>query len=226
MVNTLARIKKIGKNFEIIVDLDSALKFKKGENIDIDEILQSEGVFYDSKKGLHASAEDLNEAFGSTDIRVIAEKIIKQGEIQLTQEHRDKEREDKIKQVIEFLSRNAINPATNQPHTPERIGQALNQAGVNIDNRAIESQIPGIIEKIKNILPIHLETKKIKIRVPAQYTGQAYGIIKDYKEKEEWLEDGSLVVIINLPVGLQMDFYDKLNSITHGSSVVEEIKEE
>ena len=32
MTNTLARIKKAGKNFEIIVDLDGALKFKKGES--------------------------------------------------------------------------------------------------------------------------------------------------------------------------------------------------
>ena len=30
MTNTTARIKKTGKNFEIIVDLDDALKFKKG----------------------------------------------------------------------------------------------------------------------------------------------------------------------------------------------------
>ena len=29
MAQTLARIKKTGKNFEILVDLDDALKFKK-----------------------------------------------------------------------------------------------------------------------------------------------------------------------------------------------------
>ena len=30
MTNTTARIKKTGKHFEIIVDLDDALKFRKG----------------------------------------------------------------------------------------------------------------------------------------------------------------------------------------------------
>ena len=31
MAQTTARIKKEGKNFEVLVDLDEALKFKKGE---------------------------------------------------------------------------------------------------------------------------------------------------------------------------------------------------
>jgi ribosome maturation protein Sdo1 len=63
-----------------------------------------------------------------------------------------------------------------------------------------------------------------KLKIPPQFTGQAYGIINEYKEKEDWLPDGSLKVIVNIPVGLQMEFYDKLNAITHGSVLSEEIK--
>ena len=225
MVNTLARIKKMGKNFEIVVDMDSALKLKKGENVSIAEVLQVDGIFYDSKKGLHASDEDLTQAFGSEDIQIVAEKIVKQGEIQSTQEHRSQEKEAKIKQVVDFLSRNALNPITNQPHTPERIKQALDQAGINVDNRPIEAQVPGILDKLKEIIPLKLDSKQIRITIPSQYTGQVYNLVKDYKEKEDWKDDGSLIVVLNLPVGLQMDFYDKLNSITHGSGVVEEIGE-
>ena len=70
------------------------------------------------------------------------------------------------------------------------------------------------------------ETKKIKIKIPAEHTGRAYGLIQDYKEKEEWLSNGSLEVILNIPTGIQSDFYDKLNNITHGSALTEEIKEE
>lgn len=225
MTNTLARLKSKGKNFEIIVNLDLALKLKNGEKINIAEVVEGDRVFSDSKKGLHASEADLQSAFGSSDINIAAEKIIRHGEIQLTQEYRVKERESKIKQIIDFLSRNALNPATNQPHTPERIKQAIEQAGVNIDNSPIEAQVGKIVEKIKGILPVKFETKKLKVTVPAQYTGQVYGVIKEYKEREEWLSNGDLKVVINLPIGLQMEFYDKLNSITHGSSMVEEIKE-
>ena len=89
----------------------------------------------------------------------------------------------------------------------------------------IEQQIGRILEKLKHIIPIKIETKKLRVTVPAVHTGKAYGILKEYKEKEEWLANGDLMCIINLPAGLQIDFYDKLNSITHGSSIVEEIKE-
>ena len=58
------------------------------------------------------------------------------------------------------------------------------------------------------------------------HTGRAYGIINEYKEKEEWLGNGDLKVIVNIPVGLQSEFYDKLNSITHGAALTEELKAE
>ena len=60
----------------------------------------------------------------------------------------------------------------------------------------------------------------------AVHTGQVYGIINPYKESEKWLDDGSLEVVVRVPSGINMDFYDKLNSVTHGSAVTEEIKKE
>ncbi len=224
MTQTTARIKQAGKHFEIIVDLDRALKFKKGQSTSMD-FLESDVIFTDSKKGFRAPEKDLKEAFGTSDTVAIAGKIVKSGEILLTQEHRDEERDKKFKQVVDFLSRNAVDPKTGNPHTPERIKTALEQSGVNVKNTSIESQIPEIIEKISAILPIKMETKRIKILVPAIHTGKAYGVFSQYKEKENWLSNGDLEVIVNIPAGLLMDFYDKLNSITHGSAITEEIKE-
>jgi ribosome maturation protein SDO1 len=223
MVQTTARIKQAGKPFEIIVDLDQALKFKRGLSTAM-TFLDADIIFTDAKKGLKASEKDLLSAFGTNDINMIASKIVKNGEVLLTQEHRDDERENKIKQVITFLSTNASDPQTGRPHTPERIKSALDQAQVNIKNTSVESQIAEIIEKISPILPIKLQTKRVKITVPAIYTGKAYGIFNQYKENENWLGNGDLEVTINIPSGLVMDFYDKLNSITHGAAVTEEVK--
>ncbi|KHO52909.1 MAG: hypothetical protein QT05_C0013G0026, partial [archaeon GW2011_AR13] len=39
------------------------------------------------------------------------------------------------------------------------------------------------------------------------------------------LNDGSLEVIVNVPAGMIMSFFDKLNSITRGSALTENIKE-
>lgn len=222
MTNTIARIKQAGKNFEIIVDLDDALKFKRGELQSIEA--EGDAIFTDSKKGQVASNSDLNESFKTTNTEEIVAKIVKNGEVQLTQEHRSAEQEKKIKQVIDFLSSNAIDPQTKNPHTPERIRSALEQAHINIKNSPIDTQINDIIDALSKVIPIKIETKKVKITIPATHTGQAYGVINQYKKEETWKDNGDLEVIVNVPAGMIMDFYDKLNNVTHGSALTEEIK--
>ncbi len=224
MTQTIARIKQTGKNFEILVDLDEAIKFKKGEVSSIEA--EGDKIFTDSKKGMVASTSDLESSFGTSELNAVVEKIIKNGEVLLTQDHRDEEKEKKYKQVIDFLSTNAVDPQTKNPHTAERVRRALDEAHVNIKNTPIDSQINDIIMEVSKVLPIKLETKKVKIVIPAIHTGKAYGVIAQYKEKETWLDNGDLEVIVAVPSGMIMDFYDKLNSVTHGSAVTEEIKEE
>jgi len=78
---------------------------------------------------------------------------------------------------------------------------------------------------LEKIIPIRIEVKKIKVSIPAVYTGKAYGILKDFNiQNEKWNEDGSLDCIVNIPAGLIMDFFDKLNGITHGAAMTEEMK--
>jgi len=224
MTQTIARIKQAGMNFEIIVDLNEALKFKKGES----SLIEAEGdkIFTDSKKGMIASGSDLDKAFKTTDINVIIEKIIKNGEVLVTQEYRDEEKEKKFRKVVDFLTNNAIDPQTGNPHTIERIKNALRQSNVNLKNIPIENQIKDILLEVGKVIPIKIKTKKTKIIIPAMYSGKIYGIINQYKEQENWLDDGSLEVIVSVPTGIIMNFYDKLNSLTHGSVITEEIKEE
>ena len=224
MTNTIARITKAGKHFEIMVDLDEALKFKKGETSSIDA--ETDKIFTDLKKGQVASSSDLQEAFGTTDVQEIIEKIVKSGEVQTTQEHRDEEKEKKLKQVVDFIAKNAVDPQTGNPHTAERIKNALEQSHVNIKNVPIENQVQEIIEELRKIIPIKIETKKVKVTVPAVHTGKVYGIINQFKEKENWLDNGDLEIIASVPAGIIMDFYDKLNSVTQGSVLTEEIRED
>ena len=223
MTQTTARIKKTGKPFEILVNMENALKFKKGEINSIQA--DTNFIFKDLKKGEKASESELNEVFGTSEINKIALEIVKKGEILTTQEQRSAEQEKKFKQVVDFLSTKSIDPKTGNPHSAERIKSALEQAHVNIKNVPIENQIKEIIAEISKILPIKLETKNVRITIPAMHTGKAYGIINQYKQDEKWLDDGSLRVVVNVPSGIVMDFYDKLNSVTHGSALTEEVKE-
>ncbi len=223
MVEVVARIKISGKNFETMVNLDKALEFKNGKR-SIDDTMIVDRVFYDIKKGLQVSDEDLMKAFKTTDMGEIITKIIKKGEVQKPVEYVRKKQEDKVKQVIDFLAKNAVDPK-GVPYSADRIKTAMQEAGVNVGDKPIEEQINPIVKKLQPIIPIKIETKKIKIKVPAIHTGQVYGLLKEYKEKEEWLEDGSLLCVVNIPLGLQLQFYDKLNSITHGGAITEEVKE-
>lgn len=223
MSSTTARIKINEKHFETIVDMDKAISFKKtGVGNDF---LEADTIFSDSKKGNVASQDDLTSCFKTTDTQEIAEKIVKDGEILVGQEHRNAEQDKKFNQVVEFLVKNAINPQTQNPHTAERIKSALKQASVNIKNIPVEQQIKDITSAISSILPITIKTRKIKITTPAIHTGKVYGLLNQYKEKENWLENGDLEVVANIPSGILIDFYAQLNSMTHGSALTEEIKE-
>jgi len=208
-----------------MVDMDSAMKLRKGLPVSITDVIRDNFIYTDLKKGMRAGSAELMNSFATTDIAVIVDKIVKKGDIEVTQEFRDEALENRRKQVVDFLAKNGVNAQTGRPYTPEMIENALKQSGVKIDNVGVEKQINNILEKIKTIIPIKIETKKLKLKIPPQFTGQIYGIINEYKEKEEWLNDGSLEVTLNIPVGLQMEFYDKLNKITHGAVVSQEIKE-
>lgn len=223
MPKVTARTKVKGKHFEIEVDLDEALKVKAGKG-DIMRALEFPRIFTDMKKGNAAKENDLIECFGTKDAYQIATKIITSGEVQKTQEFRDSEKEARVKRVVDLLLKNAVDQ-NGRPYTEDRIKRALDETHASIDSRPAEQQLPDIVAKLQVIIPIRVETKKIKLTIPAQYTGQVYGLLKDYKESEDWLANGSLQVVLNIPAGMQLDFYDKLNSITHGAVQSEEIQE-
>ena len=222
MANVEARIKAKGKQYEISGDLDAALKFKTGKG-DIMSALQSNQIYYDIKKGNIASSKDLMDAFGTVDAYEIAKKIILSGEVQKNQEFRDEERDKKIRQVVALIIKNASDQH-GRPYTEERIKTAIHDIHYSFDNRPVEKQMNDVINKLKEIIPIKIETKKIKLRVPARFTGQVYGMLLEYKESEEWLSNGDLEAVMNIPAGLIIDFYDKINSVTHGAIQSSEMK--
>jgi len=223
MPKVVARTKVKGKHFEIEVDLDEALKVRAGKG-DITKALEFPRIFLDMKKGNVAKDSELMDAFGTKDALQIATKIVTSGEIQKTQEFRESERDAKVKRIVDLIIRNAVDQ-NGRPYTEERIKRAIDESHYAFDNRAPEQQLPDIVAKLQTVIPIKIETKRVKLIIPAQYTGQAYGLLKDYKESEDWLANGNLQVVLNIPAGMQLDFYDKLNSITHGAVQSEELPE-
>src|SRR3989344_1870364 len=128
-----ARLNNHGLNFEILVDCEKAIELKQGKQIPLDEVVVTFDVFKDVKKGLHASENDLQKVFLTQEKSAIVKKIIKEGEVQLTQEYRNKLREEKKRMIINLIHRYSINPTNNLPHPLTRIEAALEEAKVKID---------------------------------------------------------------------------------------------
>ncbi|MBU3924298.1 MAG: ribosome assembly factor SBDS [Nanoarchaeota archaeon] len=222
MAQTTARIKRDGKHFEILVDLDEALKVKRGEG-DLVLAVLTDAIFHNLKSGEHVSDEDLEKNFGTTDVMKVAEKIIKSGEVVLPTEYLHKEHDAKYKQVVDFLVRNAMSPE-GRPYTPDRIMKALSEANVNVKNKSVESQVEEILDQLSKVLPIKVERKRVRLVIPAIHSGKAYGIVKEFMKTEDWKNNGDLEVVVEVPAGLIMDFYDRINSSTQGSVLSEEIR--
>jgi ribosome maturation protein SDO1 len=216
---TVARLGKGDATYEILVDSELALRYKLGEKIPVSKMLAYEEVFKDWKKGIRASEADLKKYFGVTDVRAVAEKILAEGEVLITAEQRRRLIEEKKRQIIDFIARNAIDPRTNTPHPPQRIELALEQVGLSIEPFSdAKQEAMKAVEKLRRILPIKIGSMRVEIRVGGEYMGKVYGLIKNMGNivEEKWLGDGSWRCLAEVPTGLHADLVDRLNKICGG----------
>ncbi|MEK6979776.1 MAG: ribosome assembly factor SBDS [Candidatus Micrarchaeota archaeon] len=207
-----------GKHFELYVDPDLAYMYLDGSKKDIKNILVSEEVYADARKGEKAKAGDVEKVFGTTDVLKILEFILHKGEVQLTTDQRRKKTEEKHKQIVAILMRESIDPRTNAPHTQHRIETALEEAKIHVDPfKDAREQLTDIIKELRPIIPLKFEKVKVAVKVPAAYAHRCYGTLKSYGiEREEWSKMGDLIVVVEIFGGMQGEFYDKLNKLTAG----------
>ncbi len=217
----IARLKTHGKTFEVFVEPDGALALKRGEAVKLENILAVEDVFTDAKNGDRPAEQDVLSAFGTTDVLKAAEKIIREGELQLTTEQRKKMLEEKKRRVISIIAINAINPQTKAPHPPARIEAAMEEAGVHIDPvKDVDELVNITMKAIRPIIPIRFEEVKIAIKLPPEFATKAYGSVSGFGNlvKQEWQNDGSWIGVLSIPAGRQDELYSLLNRLTKGSA--------
>jgi len=219
----IAWIEIKGQRFEILVKPNEAFRYKEGGNVPISEVLWADTVYKDVRKGLKASPDALRKAFGTEDINAIAEKILKEGQIQLTEEERRKIIETKRRQIITYIARNAVDPKTGTPIPETRIETLFEQLRIGVDPfKPVEVQALEAIKRMATVMPIKVARALIEATIPTAYAGRAIGEIKrlgDVK-KTTWLDDGSLKVELEIPAGLQLEVIDKIQSLAKGQAHV------
>ncbi|MBS1266888.1 MAG: Ribosome maturation protein SDO1 [Candidatus Woesearchaeota archaeon] len=216
----LARLKKGGENFEIVIDADKAVALKEGKKIEISTVLKSENIFHDAKKGELASENLMQELFDTSNPVKVAQHILESGEIQLTAKYRKELRERKEKKIISIINRTCVDPSTHSPHPIARIERAMDEAKAKIDDfRSAEDQVKDVIDTLRPVIPLKSEINKIAVKISAENAAKTYGLIKSSVKliNDEWLKDGTWVGVVELPAGIREDFFNKLNKATKGN---------
>ncbi len=235
----LARLKTHGEVLEVVIDPDKAIEYKTaikkrhekkmpevGEP-ELREVLRSEEIFHDAHKGELASENFLKETFGTDEPLEIAEKILIDGEIQLTAEHRKSVMDAKRRKIIEILHKHSIDPTSGMPHPVSRLERMLEGVHFRVDEyKKAEDQVEEALHVLKPVMPIKFDIKRISVKIYGEVAHKVYGNLKQHKVlRESWNNDGSLSMTFEVPAGLRVEFIDKINEMTHGGAEIEVLED-
>jgi ribosome maturation protein SDO1 len=222
---TTVRLTAEGNKFEILVKPDPALEYKLGKRTDLSGVLVSDEIYSDANKGSRAAGEKLVKYFKTTDHVQIATQILSKGDLSLTTEQRRKMVEDKKKQIIQYISKNFVDPKTHIPHPVMRIESALGEVRLIIDPfKPAEDQAKNVVDALRRILPLKSEILLLTITIPSQFSTQSYNLLKTAGtfKGDQWLADGSLRVMLEINAGIKSSLLDRIGSISKGTAQVKE----
>ncbi len=223
----VGRYEHKGETFEILIDPKIVKYLKEGKEVDIANHMAIEEIFKDAGKGSKQSDEKLKEFFGTDNVGTIARIILEKGQVQLTTEQRRVMAETKRKQVAATIARNAINPQTHAPHPLVRIEAAMEEARVRIDPfRSVDSQVQEVLDALRPLLPIRFENAKVAVKLNGEDYGRCYEDLVEFGKitKEEWMTDGHWVGVLELPAGMQTDFFERMGQKTKGRAETKILK--
>jgi ribosome maturation protein SDO1 len=226
-----ARLESHGERFEVLVDPDAALAIKRDEfDGDLEDVIAAEDVFENASRGDRPAEADLEAVFETTESIEIIPEVITRGEIQITADQRREMQERKRKNLINRITRNAVNPQMDDaPHPPERIESALEEADFTVDPmEPVENQVDDALDALRPVIPIRFDTMTVAVNLPADYAGSGQAKVREFGdlEREEWQADGSWIGVIEFPAGMQNDFYDLVNEVSSGEAETRIVKDE
>jgi ribosome maturation protein SDO1 len=226
-----ARLESHGARFEVLVDPDAALAIKRGEfEGDLEDVIAARDVFEDASRGDRPAEGDLEDVFGTTEPLDIIPEVIERGEIQITADQRREMQERKHRQLVNTITRNAINPQMDDaPHPPDRIESALEEAGFQVDPmEPVENQVDDALDALRPVIPIRFEEITVAVQLPADHAGSGQAKIREFGdlEREEWQADGSWIGVVTFPAGMQNEFYELANEVSEGQAETRIVSDE
>jgi len=220
------RYKKNGNNFEVLIDFDKLNQWKKDQKkYSIYDVLADTKIFKDQKKGDIASLNDLKQIFNTDNEEIILKEILLKGEPQIPTEYLNKLRQEKKKQVINYIVENSVNPQTKSKFTYSSIESLVLKVKFNFDPfKDFGTQAEEVLKILKKQIPITMEKIILIIEIPGMYCGNFYGSFRKYGKvlKETFTENGDLKMEMEIMESRLNDIsnFIKQKSNTEGSYYV------
>ncbi|KAF9535785.1 SBDS protein C-terminal domain-containing protein [Crepidotus variabilis] len=167
---SIVRLKKGGKRFEIACYKNKVQEFRNGVESNLDDVLQVNNVFMNVSKGEVAKNNDLQKAFGKSDVSEIVKEILRKGEVQVGEKEREHDLISLRKEIATLVSEKCVDPATQRPYPVGMIEKAMTEAGYSVkQNKNAKSQVSECIKLLQtdSQLPIQRARMRIKVCIPA-----------------------------------------------------------
>lgn len=129
---SVVRLRKAGKRFEIACYKNKVREWRTGIETDLDEVVQIENVFVNVSKGQVAPSDDLQKAFGTTDIPKILQEILKKGELQVGDKERQHELSNTWKDIATQVAEKCVDPGSQRPYTVGMIEKAMHDVHYSV----------------------------------------------------------------------------------------------
>lgn len=121
----LIKYKLHNKKFEIACYKNKAINWRNGIEKDLDEVLQSDGIFTNASQGLMASEKELKTFFPGLSHKDIIKIILNNGELQISDKERDNNLETIAKEITNIITEKCVHSLSKRPISIDSVQQAI-----------------------------------------------------------------------------------------------------
>jgi ribosome maturation protein SDO1 len=194
----------------------SVRKYRAGK-LGWNNVLVADQVFTDSRKGNVAKSNDLRKVFGTDDLNTCLQKIVQEGDLQVSAKERREDQQQHRRAVIGYMHRTYVD-ARNLPHPVSRLEGVIDEAKVRLDQReSVEKQADEIVKKLQGTLVFRKNTAEYTVVVKHEYAKKVQSTIYQFSDvrKEDWSAQGCTWTLNVSPHDLD-NLISALNKTTKG----------
>ncbi|KAH9260838.1 SBDS family rRNA metabolism protein [Batrachochytrium salamandrivorans] len=159
---SVCRLKLAGSTFEALCHSNKIKEFREGKCSLQHVLADQDSVYRNASRGERYSAKELEQAFETSNVLEMLERIVQKGQAQVTAEEIKEDVERKRREVISYLATKFVDPKTGRPHPPTRIESALDtMRGLVFDPK--RSAADHSADLVKKIIASGLPMKKLEM---------------------------------------------------------------